>query len=100
MEVMITRNNTCILIYQILFHLLCEITRYVALIAEKQNCSNDSKSIKLNFITKLLCVVEVKYSFDLVNCDMYMHRNVSDESEIYKVVDAEAITQSKRRERV
>ena len=66
----------------------------------KERESHDSKSIKLSFITKLLCILKVKYSFDLVNCDMYMHRNVSDESEICKVVDAEAITHSKRRERV
>ena len=92
MEIIITRNDTCISICKILLHLLWN--------NEKQNCSNDSKSIKLSFITKLVCVLEVKYSFDLVNCDMYMHRNVSNESEIYKVVDAEAITHSKRRERV
>ena len=94
MEIIITRNDTCISIYKLLLQFLWKK------IAKKQNCSNDSKSIKLSFITKLVCVLEVKYSFDLVNCDMYMHRNVSDESEIYKVVDAEAITQSKRRERV
>ena len=78
------------------------ICRYdsILVIDYKKICHYKYSTYQHELLIELKWIWVVKYSFDLVNCDMFMHRNASNESETYKVGDAEAITHSKRRERV